>query len=254
MFTLEKRENNWPLAIIRGGADDGKIIYLEDKIRYLKGSREEPCVELSLLDKSMFEQIPSSMMKIIYVVGASGAGKSFWASKYIDCYLKIFSGAKFYLFSNLEKDEIIDKLNPLRLILDESIFENPLQISDIEKGSIILFDSADCFTNKKIQNAVDIFRDQLLEKNKNMNISIIITSHMIGKDKLILTNTSALILFPHRNNLCEYSSTLTKYFGYSKSQINHLSNISSSSRWLSIINVYPRCIIIEKYMVINNQI
>lgn len=255
MFTLKADNETYPFAIVRGGSDDGNIVFIKDQISAVKkkGVYEEPSVELSLMDGE-FEQIPSSKTRCIYVAGQSGSGKSFWASRYVKNYLSIYPNAKFILFSKLNDDPVMDELRPVRLVLDESLIKSPPEMNDVPQDTIIVFDDAEALTNKKVQAVVNKFRDQLLSLGRHMNINIINISHLINQgheSRMILNESSCLVLFPRGNNVYQSSFCLTKYFGMSKPQIRDL--LAIDSRWISIMKVYPSCILSEKYAVMTSK-
>jgi hypothetical protein len=57
------------------------------------------------------------------------------------------------LFSSLPDDESLDSVKPKRVILDDSLIDDPIDIKEFA-DSVIIFDDVDVLTNKKIRDEV----------------------------------------------------------------------------------------------------
>ena len=61
---------------------------------------------------------------MIYVVGMSGSGKSYWTTNYVKEYLKKFKKNKVYLISPISDDKNINSLKPIRINPNSTEFYN----------------------------------------------------------------------------------------------------------------------------------
>jgi hypothetical protein len=251
-FTSNKTNNsgekNLPIAIIVKGELDGNIIYLKtDEIKaHIIQDPPVKAVEISPSSESIFEQLPNDKTRVLYVAGASGSGKSTYVSQYIKKYKKMHPKAPFIVFSRLPEDAVIDALNPIRIDIDDTLITEPIEIEDIQEDSVILFDDCDAIRDKKIMEAINTIRQQILEMGRHSNIQVIITSHLInGTDKnatrIVLNEMHSLTIFPNSGSIYQIKYVLKNYFGLSAKQITALLTIKS--RWITILKTYPQSII-----------
>jgi type II secretory pathway predicted ATPase ExeA len=104
----------------------------DNVINYLK--------ELKLKPKQHFQIIPNINVArdILYVVGASGSGKSYFTRQFADQYRKLYPKRKIFLISSLTEDNSIDKIKDLKLT---PFLADDIQAEDF-KDSLVIFD--DC--------------------------------------------------------------------------------------------------------------
>ncbi len=268
MFSLQ---NGRPIAKIIGGQLDKEIIYLKTGQKCCKKCdnkcliKKKPCCggccicyeddlkigpEIYLSDGEL-EPIPNKESRTInYIAGPEGSGKSSYASKYIKNYQKMFSNREFFVFSRLNKDDVIDKLKPNRVMIDESLYTDPIDIiSDLPSGGLILFDDIDTIKDKKIKQAISKLKDDILEVGRHNDIETLITSHLIsGNDRndnrQILNSAHNLTVFPRSGSSYQINYVLSKYFGLSKEQIEKLMKLQS--RWCTVNKKYPPYVLHEK--------
>ena len=91
---------------------------------------------------------------ILYITGPSGSGKSTFVREYIEQYKKVLKDREVYLFSSLPDDPSLDDIEPKRIRLDSSIYEDPVSMEEFA-NSVVIFDDVDVLSNKQIRNAVD---------------------------------------------------------------------------------------------------
>lgn len=250
-FTSSKishEKNNLPVAIITGGDLSNSIIYLKEADEQLLAIKEAPVTFVQVPLPNKFEQMPNIMNRVVYIAAGSGAGKSTYASSYIRKYMLQNPKADLIVFSRLDDDKIIDELKGKRILVDESLITDPIEIEDIPHNSIILFDDCECLTNKAVLSAVNKIKMQLLELGRHMNIHVVITSHLInGLDrnmsKTILNEMASLTIFPSAGSLYAIRYVLKHYFSLSTKQINIICKIES--RWITILKHYPSILISE---------
>ena len=117
----------------------------ENVITYLK--------ELKLKPKQHFQIIPniSVARDILYVVGASGSGKSYFTRQFADQYRKLYPKRKIYLVSSLTEDSSIDKIKDLKRIkLTPEFLADDIQAGDF-KDSLVIFDDCEALMDKKMK-------------------------------------------------------------------------------------------------------
>ena len=90
---------------------------------------------------------------ILYITGCSGSGKSTHTRKFIVQLKKAKKDIPIYLFSALPDDESLDSVKPLRIQLDESLIEDPIDINEFADNAVLL-DHIDVIPDKKIREAV----------------------------------------------------------------------------------------------------
>ncbi len=111
-----------------------KIFY--EEIEKMKNNKME---SVELKRGSKFIPIPKKIENQndrIMITGPSGAGKSTWASKYMESYKKMFPKNKIILFSNKDKDKVLDDLKPIRMKLDYKIVDDPIKASELNNKLI----------------------------------------------------------------------------------------------------------------------
>ena len=255
-----------PIAIVRGGKANKEIIYINQLGNNDNIMTSTPTKSIEVHD-GKFEQLPSPTIRILYIAGPSGSGKSTYASIYIKKYINLYiapelkkykqanldkltnyEGARFYLFSRVDQDKVLDELDPVRVKCDESIINNPFDIKEIEPNSILLFDDIDCITNKRVQAVVNSLKEQVMDEGRHRNIHCVITSHLInGKDKntsrTTLNEMNSLTIFPQSGSHYQINYALKMYFGLSPTQIKKI--LATNSRWVTLIKNSPQVILSE---------
>lgn len=192
------------------------------------------------------EPVPMAESSRIGVFGPAGVGKSTWISNFIKKYLEYYKDNKVYVFSPKLDDPAFKKIKNLHYVkLDDSLVKDPLDVSEF-KDSICLFDDIESITDKRLNNAVRVFRDQCYEIGRApTNITTIAVHHVILANqatKIILNESEEVVLFP-KSNFSAVSNLCRRYYGFDRDQLNYLKDVPS--RWVVIKRSYPTCIISE---------
>lgn len=236
---LSKMKKN----MVRGGKkfkDD--VIYNEAK-EYLDANKDREII----LHEGEVQVIPTTdSRQCLYVAGPSGAGKSTWVSKYVGEYKKMYPKHKVYLFSRVSNDTCLDDLNPIRIIMDNELIDDPIDPKELKK-SIVIFDDTDTIPNDKLRKAMIKLKNDLLETGRHEDIYVIITSHLITNYKetrTILNECHLITLFPHGGSSYGIKQCLERYCGIDKKNSKKILNLPS--RWVTIKKSYPQAVIYEK--------
>lgn len=205
--------------------------------------------EIILDEDSSFTQIPiisDTQRDVLYVAGASGSGKSYYTASYARNFKKIFPNKPIYVFSQLHDDKVIDALEPIRITINEEMLEEPIHIDELERGSLVIFDDTDAITEKKLLNAVNALKRELLEVGRHNRIYIVITSHLINnhnQTKTILNECTSITVFPQGGSKHAINYVCTKYLGFSKHDVEKL--LKQPSRWVTVLKAFPTTILTE---------
>ena len=235
MLSLDK--NGTPFAKIVGGKYNNTVISMGSD----KGFKQ-----LKIANDAKLQLVPDPKIErqILYITGPSGSGKSTFTRKYIEQYKKTFKENPVYLFSSLADDESLDEVEPKRVRLDASIYEDPILIQDFS-NSIVIFDDVDVISDKRIREGVYNVMNRILEIGRHFRISCIVTNHLPSnrtETRRILNETHFFVYFP-RSSSSKIKYVLTEYLGLDKYQISKFKKLNS--RWICIVRAYPSAYLSE---------
>ena len=209
--------------------NDDKLVSLYYKIlATLKESKQR----LVIRQGKLFPLPNPSKAERVYVCGISGSGKSHFSAEYIKQYLKINKGNDFLLTSQIDCDDVLDKLEPNR-ITPEEVMEEGVDLDDI-KDSIWCWDDIFSYPTKTGRTELIQILDNLCETSRHTNTSLVITSHLISNgvvSRRVLNETTKLVMFIKSNakNIYYY---LENYEKWDKDSIKRLLNLNS--RWVML--------------------
>jgi hypothetical protein len=235
------------LCKVDGGHYNNKIVSVSSSLVDEKDEYTKPFTKLTLQD-GKFQQIPDpeSERQILYITGASGSGKSTYTANYIKHYKKMFPKNEIYCFSALKEDESLDVVKPKRIMIDNTIWESPIQVDEF-KDSLVVLDDIDVISDKKQREAVYNIMNQILETGRHFKITCIITNHLPtgGKDtRRVLNECHSVTYFPHSGTARGLKYLLTEYLGVDKYQMKKIKDLKS--RWATVFKNYPTVMMTEK--------
>lgn len=248
-MSFTNKVTDFPIARVIGGQSDDEIVYLVDendeKASKIIKHKPQKIVEV---EDGKFQVLPRQGVRVLYICGSSGSGKSTFASNYVKEYLHIHPKTKVFIFSQLSEDPAFKNIKAHRVTLDESLITDPVDIEkDIPRGSLILFDDcSDC--EDDLQNAINRLETQLLVLGRKLELQVVITSHLINPDaskhiRQRLNEAQALVFFPQSGSVSQPTYNLKKHFGYSTRQIQNILDIDS--RWIMCTKTYPNILVSE---------
>ena len=240
MFNINKIGR--PICKIDGGKLNKKIVYLSGE----NDSDDEGEYKIKLPKDSKFVHTPNTEQErdILYITGASGSGKSYYASQYIKNYKKTFPENLIVLISPISDDE---KLNELckRIKIDESLITTPLMPTDV-KNTLVIFDDIDVIQQKPLREALYKFLNQILELGRHTKTSCIITNHLPtngSETRRMLNECHSITYFPASGSKRQLNNLLENYIGMDTKDIKKAKKLGS--RWVTIFKNYPQFVMSE---------
>lgn len=231
------------IAKITGGKYNDTPVFLTGDLETKKSFDELK------LPVGKFQQIPLKKnikdRQIWYVTGKSGSGKSVYVCNLCQEWKKINKGKDIYVFSAKKSDPNLDKIKPKRILIDESLINEPLSYIDFA-DSMVVFDDTDAISDKHLRKAVINIMNEILELGRDQHIDTILTFHQPtgGKEtKKLLGETHYIVYFPHSGMKYQLNRLLIEYIGLDKAQIKDIKK--TKSRWCCIHNEYPMYYITE---------
>lgn len=209
-------------------------------------------------EKQHVQQVPSptkeSKRNILYICGASGSGKSYYATQYLKEYRKCFKDNPIYFFSAVDND-FGKGINGLKKIkLNEDFIKTDITMNDV-KDTCLVYDDTDVIRNKILRGKLDGICDKTLQVGRHYNTSMIFTNHLAynGKDtKMILNECHSITFFPSSLGGKARKYLLENYLGLDNEEIKKLRKLPS--RWLTIIKGCPMVALYEKGAILLNQV
>ena len=167
----------------------------------------------------------------------------------MEIYKKLFPQNPLIIFSRKDNDLVLDRLKPLRVIIDESLVSNPIDIiKELPNGGCILFDDCTTFQDDKIKKQVAKIMNDILEVGRANNIYCIVTNHLINpnekKDgRTIWNEAHTITMFPKSGNRRGMEYALKNYCGFDNKLVNKI--LSLPSRWVMVAKQYPQYVLHE---------
>ena len=189
--------------------------------------------------------VPMNTHFSVGVWGPSGVGKSYTVGKFLESFRKKCKDRPIYIFSPIKDDKAFMKAKPIYIKIDESILQDPLQTVEFQSG-LCVFDDIESLS-KQYYEIISEFRDRCLEVGRHNGIDIISVSHIIqggNSTKKIINESDMAIVFP-RSNFAAIEKLCRNTYGFDRSDIAYIKEISKKSRWVCIKRSYPSVIISE---------
>ena len=236
------KKNGTQIFRVLNGRDKGKKFKLD-----LEYQGEKPITKYQT--SGQIQQIPPKIERFCqFIFGASGSGKSYYASRLIKEYKKIHPTNGIYLISPKEEDSVLDELNINRIAINYDNFLSDEKLDDLNecKNALFLFDDCEAISDKKLRDAVDAFRNKLLLQGRSYKSSVIVILHvgMAGNStKIPLLESQFFTVFPNSGSNTQITNLLQTYAGMSKNQIDKVLKLPSRS--VTIHKQYPLYVLSE---------
>lgn len=231
---------------------------IKDKQIYMSSSNDGVRYPIEIVEAQADETIqltPSikDERSLIYVVGASGSGKSHWTTQYVKEYLKKFKKNKVHLISPITDDKNINSLKPNRINPNTQVFLDDPPVCEDFKDSILILDDVEAY-DKKTLNRVMTLVNSIATCGRHTNVSLMFLAHTACNghmSKLLLSECHAIVLFPQNFSGRTSKYLLDNYFGFNKQQIQSIKNVNS--RAITILKSYPMVIVTERQIIPLNK-
>jgi len=247
MASFNFENDGIPIAKIKNNSRKGKekIVYLDENSSATNNYKEI----ILKPNQGKFQYIPDEGKErfIAYVVGASGSGKSWFASELGNEYKKLFPKNPIYLLSYLDNDSSIDQIKGIKRIkLDDEFLDTDLDAEDF-RDSLVIWDDTDCITDKKMVLKLRDLLGKMLNTGRHCRNSVIYLSHIACnglQTKGILNECHSLTFFNATLGGRTKNYLLNQYLGLNKKQIEAVEKIDG--RAITIVKTYPMVLISEK--------
>jgi len=255
MLTI--KETKKPLAIVNEGKQKGTIVYYNENAP-VRNSILKKKVDTEIISETgKFFPLPASgemgERECVFIVGKSGAGKSFWICQYVKLYKKMFPKNEIYLFSNKPKDPILDNLDMQRINISRKLVEEPLLLNDPNpenepiENCLFIFDDVDSFADKEVEAEILKLQNDIYMLGRDKKISMLHSKHVgldSKKSSVALSEMSGLVFFMKGTNPHVIKTVLSKYCDLDKEQISKYTKLES--RWAYLHKAIPSYVVSEK--------
>lgn len=191
----------------------------------------------------------------VYICGETGSGKSTFISIYAKLFHLKYPKSKIYLFSSKKEDETLDKLKYIeRINVDDSVINDPYSVKDISarsKTSLVIFDDIQDYPNKKINQEIARFRDELMRNGRGNGVYTMFVHHDpcdYKATKSMIFEANKIVIFPKRSGEGAYNYLLEKKLHLNKKYIDSVNNLKSD--WVLINKANPKYILSNKYILL----
>ena len=208
--------------------------------------------ELHLKTGEKFQYIPDDNKErfISYICGASGSGKSYFASDLANAYKKQNPSNTVYLLSYVDSDSSIERVKDIeRIKLDDEFIATDLNTDDFA-NSLVIFDDCDAITAKAMKAKLRDLLGKLLNTGRHARASVIYLSHIACgglETKGILNEAHAITFFPSSLGGRARAYLLGQYLGFNRKQIEAIDDIPG--RAITVVKSYPMVMVTEKMII-----
>jgi hypothetical protein len=235
-LSFDKSKEAQPVARVKGGLNDGEIMYLRDDKTGKK--------RIDLGEEGLFELLPNPDPKkreVYYVAGQSGSGKSYIAKGLAHYYKKLFPDRQVYLISKLAKDDTLDALRFLKRLSIPSFVEDYPDLDEF-KDCMVIFDDWDTLEKSKGGPYKTIHKliEDLAIMGRHTNTTMLILSHYLTNYKdtrLILNEATHVVVYPQSTSYHALRHLIRNYVGVDEEDLKRHRLLGS--RWLCYKKGFP---------------
>ena len=230
-----------PVAVVRGSKrDDGKLLYLSDKDH----APADAFCDVEMLDGCL-QPIPApGVRQVTYTAGQAGSGKSTWSSNYIAEWCHQHPGRPVFIVSRVTEDSAYEDIPHVERIPADQFLDDPPNTDSFPEDCLVLFDDIDTYPDKKVREAVQFLRNDLLEVGRHKMIQVCQTCHNLingHASRIPLNESHWITVFPKGGSLSQLRYLCRNYLGMDPKETTYLKDLPS--RWVSIYRNYPGVVI-----------
>lgn len=228
----------------------------KSKIVCVKSDSDRGMKVIKATNEEIYPLPDPNIRQVLYIAGPSGSGKSFYVSKYIANYQKLFPKNEVIIFCRVTDDPAFKDLKVKYILLDENIYLDPIDPVKELEDCLIIFDDCDTLPDKRVKYALDKLKNDIMEVGRKRKIYIAITSHLINKGnetKTVMNEAHLITFFPQGGSLRNIKYLLEQYIGLDKKQMKFLLSLPNT-RWITIKKTYPQLCFYEHGCFMLNQL
>jgi adenosyl cobinamide kinase/adenosyl cobinamide phosphate guanylyltransferase len=235
-----------PLATIKGGSLDKRQMSIFVDGDFTGVNKKYQAFQLP--PESTFELCPNpkTERQIIYITGASGSGKSYYANKFMEKYKKMYPNNPIIIFSAIHDEDDSIKVEMNRIRIDESLVDDPIKVEELA-DTLCIFDDVDSISNKAIKTAVWNIMNECLQTGRHYRVSMIVTNHLSTaghQTRIILNESHVIVVFPKSGSSRGIKYLLGNYCGLAKGDLEQV--FREKTRAFTIFRNYPMIAMSEK--------
>jgi len=248
--------DGFPIAVVEN--EDKKIEGIVRLNEEFTNGKE--LIELPAGGDLKFQVVPEqreNMRDVIYVVGPSGSGKSYWCGEYMRVFQALFKcPAKNMVLISADdfSDPAFKMVNYTHIKADEDMVENPLDLEELTRKdksgkalpSLILFDDFEGIHNKRVKQAVEALQQRVLEIGRKRAIYVLYVAHVSASgqaSRLIANELTGFCMFPKYSSGQNLSYFLTNHLNVPEQLRTCFKNDKGWGRSIFIRNSAPQYII-----------
>jgi hypothetical protein len=247
-------ENGRPIAKVKGGKYNNKIVYVEPD----ENKKVKQRFNKFVLDDGEFVPFPDTAASRIvgYIGGKSGSGKTYYTKQLLTELIKERrkknKNYEVYLFSPFEEDVSLDDIDPNRITIDMTLVEDPIKPQEF-KNSCVIFDDIDSIKlkdkkeTKEVKESILTLLHQLLNIGRHYDIDVFMTNHLLCDNhntKHMLNEATTITFFPHSVGKMSAKRLVEQYGGLSDEDLKEIKKIKT--RWATMHSGYPICVSTQK--------
>lgn len=243
-ITKKLKQEDRPIALIRGGELDGQFLCVDTFI----GTEA-----IIIPEDSRFTFVPELREKTaqhVHIVGPSGCGKSSTCQEFADH----FPGKRIVVSADEDEDPALKNVDG-RIKADSKMDEIDVERLKTDNGLMVIFDDTEGVP-KPIAKSLNTFKRALHERGRKYGICTINVYHR-GADgentRTSLGEMTHLVIFPHFANNQNTRYLLSKYAGLPDNFCELVKGPQWGRRVLIAINDVPQYVIGEHAAAIINH-
>jgi hypothetical protein len=235
-----------PIAIINAKKYETKhnnpVLMLGDEANHVFNN-------IRLNDGETFQLIPNTSKErdVLYVVGQSGSGKSYFCAQYLREYNRIYPKRKIYMFSTVQEDSELDSLKNFHRVKidDEFVADDDIPMEEF-KDSAVLLDDVDNLKplyKKKVMSLAD----SILQTGRHWNITCLMTYHVAtsgNETRKVLNECRSVTFNPKTMGNRALRYLLDAYLGLDAKQVEYIKHLKG--RMVTVCKSYPKVVISER--------
>ena len=185
---------------------------------------------------------------LIYVMGASGSGKSHSLRAFCMWHRQLWPRRTIALISHLKQDDTLDSVAErigMRRISVESLMQRPLDIQEC-RSSLILIDDTDGL-DKPLAEAVHKAVMTIATEGRHENTSMPYSTHLTtmgAKSRVLFSEMHSYVCFPHGASAMATEYLLHRYAGVDKHVIKQVRKLRR--RWFMVSKRYPPYLLFDE--------